>query len=213
MPFTRHHILPTLLAVAAATFTGSALSKDDSRSLKKETQGSVSGQWKPMDIVPFSAPAGFVYPEASPKNKDSAQKIWQKEISAMPMVNIAGKQSRQLSEVYIYNHEEGDISYTFSIMNGSFSNGCIPPGNGSGMVDEYSTCPLRVTALDRKTGNSAIQQFEDYCFIFINDKDRPFSKNHNEISIDASTGVAKFRIIQNGKIVPDCNKTLRYRKQ
>ena len=177
----------------------------------KEASSSVPA-WKWMDIVAFNANPAFNFPAPTPLHAKLAEQVWRKEIKQVPLNTFSNNQTRLPSFILISSHKEGSVLYTFSIFDAADAPGCIPAGNGSGVVDMYSECPIRVTATDEATGRSVSQQFDDYCHLFVNDSENPSSKNHTEILIDPAKGVARFRIIQHGKQVPQCNRTLKYKE-
>lgn len=168
--------------------------------------------WRVMDIVAFNANPAFNYPTPSHTNKELAQKIWNKEIQSAPSTTFANPHSPLPSFVLISSHRENGVLYTFSILDAANAPGCIPAANGAGIVDMYSECPLRVTATNETTGKTVSQQFDDYCHLYVNNVDNPATKNNTQILIDSEKGVANFRIIQHGKQIPECNRTLRYKE-
>lgn len=161
-------------------------------------------------MVSFNVKTDSGYPPERPEYKTLAQSIWGKEIEVV--VNKRNYKFPFPVYILISSFEDAGVQYSFSIINTTQSTvECIPPGNGAGIVDMYSTCPLRVTATEKATGRSVSQQFEDYCFLFSNNKSSPTSQNHTEILFDRHKGEASFRVIQHGKQVPECNKTIKYK--
>lgn len=168
--------------------------------------------WTVMDIVAFNANPALNYPTPSNAHKELAQRIWNNEIKAVPSNSFANPHSPLPSFVLISSHRENGLLYTFSILDAANAPGCIPAANGAGIVDMYSECPLRVTATNEKTGETVSQQFEEYCHLYVNNEDNPVTKNNTQILIDPEKGLASFRVIQYGKQVSECNRTLRYKE-
>lgn len=203
---------PIFLVLSATVFSVLAYAQPGNSTSPNEPNRTAVAQWRWMDIVAFNVNPALNIPSPKPEQKAIVEKIWGKAINSTPINRFTKDQSRLPSFVLFSSHTESGIFYTFSIFDAAEAVGCIPPGNGAGIVDMYSECPLRVTAKQESTGKEFTQQFDSYCHLFINDKDNPSIYNHTEIQIDEIKGVARFRVIQHGKQVEACNRTLRYKE-
>ena len=206
---TYKRIYRGFFAAAALIFSLSVHSQNSQTPAVNAAIDKASQSWKWMDVVSFNLNAQSKMPAASQDNQNLAQKIWKKEIDS---ASNGSNGYKYPVIILISNFNDDGINYTFSILNTRMTiSGCTPPGNGSGIVDIFSTCPLNITAKDLATGRIASQGFDDYCHLYFNTSDFPAEKNHTEISIDKEKGMAYFRVIQHEKIVPECNKFIKYK--
>jgi hypothetical protein len=87
---------------------------------------------------------------------------------------------------------------------------CERPSNGFKAVDQYSRCRARVELEGQ--GRVVSQEFKDFCYLNIdNDSENPLAKNHTEVAADEKTGTVYFRVIQYGKPVPACNRSVTFK--
>lgn len=87
---------------------------------------------------------------------------------------------------------------------------CQRPGNGFREVDLYSRCRARVELEGQ--GKVVTHEFKDFCYLNIdNDAENPLAKNHTEVAADDKTGTVYFRVIQHGRPVPACNRSVTFR--
>jgi len=91
----------------------------------------------------------------------------------------------------------------------SHNSNCIQPGNGSGMVDMYSTCPLRIIKFFGDSKNTEQNLPVNFCMLYGDDPNNSRAKNHIEYGFDKRSGIVYLRTIQYGKVVPACNRALR----
>ncbi|MCX8516913.1 MAG: hypothetical protein ORN29_02355 [Rhodoferax sp.] len=167
--------------------------------MKKPTALPAGLNWTSMALVEFdykrplnelSAAQGRVWPE------------WQEEIKS------AWRQ-KQFSDVLYANVS----TVSFSIY--STMGACITPANGAGAFDAYSLCPARAKViLQSPQGGTkwvAMHGFQDVCFyIQANNPDAPLEQNHTEFAYDVATRTAYVRVIQYGKVVPACNRSIQF---
>lgn len=80
---------------------------------------------------------------------------------------------------------------------------CEPPLNGRDVVDMYSKCIAKVVTPSQST------EINRFCFLAIDpDDDAPLKSNNNQLATDPKTGVIYFRLIQQGKLIPACNRAI-----
>ena len=167
---------------------------------------------------PASPPAGLQWQwmgEAvidSPNFKSSAndnelkllKTIWAKEIAAS---RPDGKGGRFPSFILVGSVTNGPDVYVLSLYNRAFYESCEDPPNDRSATRMYSICPLRVNRFD-KAGTGEFREFPGFCYLNLDSSDSPRAKNHTEYAVDPRTGIAYFRVIQHGKLVPECNRSV-----
>lgn len=120
---------------------------------------------------------------------------------------VSGTGKRAASFVLIGSASAGGREYVFSMFTRAGT--CIDPPNGNAGADvTYAKCPLRVTIL-AGDGLSRSQDFAGYCYLNIDSADAPRASNHTEYALDQRSSTAYFRVIQYGKTVSECNRSIR----
>ena len=168
-------------------------------------------KWQTMPLVTFDYPG---YHEGTPAQRKLAKAIWAKEIESMPVNTLLKDGGKYSSFILLSAFEDSRHKYFFSILSAAADayEKCEDPPNGSSPdTPMYSKCPMRVVIEDKATGQMQIQDFQDYCHLYVDDPDAPASKNHTEIAIDDKTRMAYFRVIQYGRLAPECNRAIRLR--
>lgn len=153
--------------------------------------------WKWMNEAVFDAPR--LLPSATAKEQALSQAVWGDKL------NVA-KARGDPSFVLVASADVGGAVYVFSIF--LRAGACENPPNGSAGAEEmYSKCPMRVVL--NTNGRSSLQNFFGYCYLNLHDADHPRASFHTEFAIDQRTSTAYFRVIQHGKTVSQCNRSIR----
>jgi len=85
---------------------------------------------------------------------------------------------------------------------------CEPPLNGKDVVDMYSRCLARVAI--GPVQRPHVIEFRDFCILNVDyDQNAPLEQNHTQFAFDRGTSTAYFRVIQHGRFVPACNRSIR----
>jgi hypothetical protein len=84
---------------------------------------------------------------------------------------------------------------------------CQQAENGAKVAYSHWVCPLRVARTE--AGKVSVQDFPGYCMLWGDDEDAPRSSNRVEYAYDARTATLRLRTIEHGKVVPQCNRSLR----
>lgn len=192
-------------------FAGIALSITAAFSSLAQAQGSNNEntlpqglKWEPMTVVGFNT-GTMQLPHASRAEINLARTIWEKEIESTG--SGITPDSKMASFILLKPYSVEGSQFVFSIFSSGFSNGCIPPANGRGIEDMYSVCPMRVTQMD--SSKSVSKDFPEYCHLYPEPAEKPGEINQSQIAFDRNTMTAYFRIIQHGKHVKSCDRTLR----
>jgi hypothetical protein len=167
-------------------------------------QAPVGLQWQYMHDLVFDAT--LFKTTGSENEKTLMSVIWAKELAGAEIDKSNGK--RFPSFVLVGSAKHNDDTYVFSMFNRALYDKCEPPPNGRSATQMYSICPLRINKINR-AGNSVSKEFPGYCMLFGDDPNNRRVRNHNEYAFDPHTGIAYFRVIQYGKLVPECNRSFR----
>lgn len=85
---------------------------------------------------------------------------------------------------------------------------CEPPLNGKDVVDMYDKCLARVAI--GPVQRPHVIEFRDFCILNVDyDQNAPLEQNHTQFAFDQATSTAYFRVIQHGRFVPACNRSIR----
>ena len=184
------------LAVAITAFAGVS----QGQSVQRSTPPNLNWQW--MDEVTFDLKPRQTGTESE---RAAAAAIWAKEL-AEAVQPKSGR--RDPSFVLIASTMVRGATYVFSIYDRA-GYGCEPPPNGSAGADHmYSRCPLRVTMLGGQ-GQSSSRDFAGYCALNGASSENPRATNHTEFAFDPRSSIAYFRVIQHGRVVPECVRSVR----
>ena len=186
--------------ISSATLSGLACAQTTNSS----SQQSLNLKWEPMTLVGFHA-GRIPLPPVSRADTDLARNTWAKEINSTP-VSRTDDGGRLPSFILLKTFMAGNSQLTFSIFSAAMAKDCTPPGNGRGIEDMYSLCPLRVAQY--ANGKHYTQEFKNYCHLFPeNDSDGAI--NQSQMAFDANSMTAYFRTIQHGKHVRECDRKLK----
>ena len=153
--------------------------------------------WKWMNEAVFDAPR--LLPSATAKEQALSQTVWGDELKA-------AKGRGDPSFVLVASADVDGAVYVFSIF--LRAGACENPPNGSAGAEEmYAKCPMRVAL--NLNGRTWLQNFVGYCYLNLHDADHPRASFHTEFALDQRTSTAYFRVIQHGKTVSQCNRSIR----
>jgi hypothetical protein len=161
-------------------------------------------KWQMMREIVFNSK--IFASTGTPEDRALLEKIWAKELAGTEKSPLDGSLLPSFSLVGTIEHA-GD-KFLITMYNRAGSD-CIQPGNGRGMVDMYATCSLRL--IWWPNGKPPVEKVLpiNYCMLTGDDKYNPRAQNHNEYAFDERTGVIYLRLIQHGRIVPQCNRGIR----
>ena len=192
-------LLLGLLGSASAQTLQSVPLHKPTATMKKSTALPAGLNWTAMALVEFDY--------KRPLNELSAAQarvwpVWQEEIKS------AWRQ-KQFSDLLYANTGQLGFSIFSSI------GACITPANGAGAYDAYLRCPARAKVIHLSAQGVpswvSIHGFEDVCFyIQANNPDAPLEQNHTEFAYDVASRSAYVRVIQYGKVVPACNRSIQF---
>ena len=157
-----------------------------------------------MTLVGFNA-GRIPLPPTSRVDEDLARKAWGKEINSTPKSGT-DSDGRLPSFILLSSFRAGNSQLTFSIFSAAMAKDCTPPGNGRGIEDMYSVCPLRVTQYEN--GKSHTQEYQKYCHLFP-ENDPNGALNQTQMAFDTKSMTAYFRTIQHGKRLKECDRALK----
>lgn len=150
-------------------------------------------KWQMMPAVYFN----FYQKKGTAAQKAAAQKIWASKISA-----------KDPAFVLIDKVVTADSEYTFTMLDRPGGD-CLPPGNGAGMNDMYSTCSMKVIQKVKATNKTSTRDIANYCFLHLDDGPGELAKNHTSMAYDEKSQTVFFRITQYGKHVAECNRQIK----
>lgn len=167
----------------------------------KNVQFPAGLKWEPMHYASFN----FQPDDGSldPKIKTVANALWKPKLDAL---NVNADKLRGPHPAFVLLSSPYTGNLIFSMIFSAVET-CVPPGNGPGIVDMYTLCPMSIFQVN--AAPVRIKEIPNMCFLHLNDSDNPAAKNHTEFSFHEANRTAYFRVIQNGKEVPDCNRIVR----
>jgi hypothetical protein len=168
----------------------------------KVVQFPVGLKWESMHYTSFN----FQPDEGTldPKIKAAVYILWKSKLDAMKI--DSEKQKQEPHPAFVLTSSPYRGNFIFSMIFSAIEN-CVPPGNGSGMVDMYALCSMSI--FQANAAPVMVKEISNMCFLHSNDSDNPAAKNHTEFSFHEASRTAYFRVIQYGKEVPVCNRTVR----
>lgn len=196
-----------LLPVAAIVFALCAPVYAQKQQVAKFPKGL---KWEMMSHVAFNYPP---FPESatSPELRKTAEHIWAKELDALPTDTFpkAGggtRTGKYPAFILMSSNESDNIKHVFSIMDAGPYDKCEHDHSS-----EYSVCVMRMVTEDKKTGKTQQRDYKNFCFLHLlsddgASEDENTKNNHTEIAFDKKSKTVYFRIVQDGKVVPACNR-------
>ncbi|MDX4957803.1 hypothetical protein [Delftia acidovorans] len=153
--------------------------------------------WTPMRTVVLNSTN---FPSTGTAEEQQILKqLWSEDLSRVRR-NVRG-----LYPVFLLigDVRKGPRRIIFSMFSSAGSERCDPPANGASSHDIYSMCNMRVTPWPQSNGKQT--DLPNYCAIF---GEKP-EIGRIEYSFDPTLQTINFRTVQYGKIVQECNKTLK----
>ncbi|WP_157760108.1 hypothetical protein [Delftia acidovorans] len=153
--------------------------------------------WTPMRTVVLHSTN---FPSTGTAEEQQILKqLWHEDLS------LVRRNERGLSPVFLLigDVRKGPKRIIFSMFSSAGSERCDPPANGASSYDIYSVCNMRVTPWPQSNGKQT--DLPNYCAIF---GEKP-EIGRIEYSFDPRLQTINFRTVQYGKIVQECNKTLK----
>lgn len=190
----KFHKLLTAFFLVAGVATGAVAQN-------KSVQFPGGLKWEPMHYASFN----FQPDEGSldPKIKAVAYTLWKSKLDAL---NVPTNSPRGKHPAFVLLSSPYQGNQIFSMVFSAVEH-CVPPGNGPGIVDMYALCPMSIFQVN--AAPVRVKEIPNMCFLYLNDSDNPAAKNHTEFAFHEANRTAYFRVIQNGKEVPDCNRIIR----
>lgn len=162
-----------------------------------EAQEKSSLIWTPMRTVVLNSTN---FPSTGTAEEQQILKqLWSEDLSRVR------RNERGLYPVFLLigDVRKGPRRIIFSMFSSAGSERCDPPANGASSHDIYSVCNLRVTPWPQSNGKQT--DLPNYCAIF---GEKP-EIGRIEYSFVPTLQTINFRTVQYGKIVQECNKTLK----
>ncbi len=198
--FSCHGLLQ--LALVFATLIG-AIGAGHAQVNKKPPPLPVGLEWQAMHDAVIDAK---IFPTtANDSEKALMGVVWRKEIAGAYVDKASGR--KDPSFVLVGSVKHGTDTYAFSQYFRAGYTPCAPAPNGRSVTQLFPVCPLRVVKFD-EAGRSTSKDYPGYCMLFGDSTDNPRAANHTEYADDPKTGIVYFRVIQHGKVVPECNRSL-----
>jgi hypothetical protein len=160
-------------------------------------------KWEPMREVRFQDPSKPGVKSLS-KDHEVAQAVWADEVKR----SFEQAPAFSVGVLLAQARSARNTVLTFSLLNVMDFDRCEPPLNGKDIVDMYSKCLARVHV--GHTPQPVMKEFAGFCYLHIDTNPAtPLTKNHTEFAFDPRTGTGYFRVIQYGKEVPACRRSIR----
>jgi hypothetical protein len=131
--------------------------------------------------------------------------VWAKEIAAAP----SNARGRSPSFILVSSVKLDEDTYVFSLYDRAAYAPCEPPPNGRAATRLYSVCPLRVIRFDA-AGKGSSRDYPGFCRLNLDFPDTPRAKTHTEYAVDPHTATVYLRVVQYGKVVPQCGRALKF---
>jgi hypothetical protein len=170
-------------------------------------------EWELMKEVSFNS-----------KTKNSANDpdwlqtglVWNKELGARPQGTFALPDGGQYQGItpasaIIAGTPAGDRGKSYFLFSLYKSKGtaCDKPALGRSGPDQYSKCTMRAVRFNRDFKVLHQQDVADFCYLHYGAKDSPLALNYTSLAYDPRSNIVHFRVIQDGKLVPACNRAVR----
>lgn len=161
-------------------------------------------KWEPMRAVEIRLTPKPITRSSGSKDEKIARAVWFDEVKRSEALVPPRNMFILLAQARSARNEV----LTFSLLDILDFERCEPPLNGKDVVDMYSKCLARVH-VDRKPA-PVVKEFDRFCQLNIdNSEDAPLKKNHTEFAFEPRTNTAYFRVIQYGKAVPACHRSIK----
>ena len=141
-----------------------------------------------------------------PEDITASKRIWSDEVA---VAAAQGKNADFHSQISTASYKGAPIAFSLIDLPMDFER-CEQALNGKDVVDVYSKCLARVAIGGGR--NPHVVEFSGFCYadsVFATPERLKFrAKTQNQFAFDEQQGIAYFRLIQHGKPVPACNRTI-----
>lgn len=160
-------------------------------------------QWQRMQSVSIHVKEA---PHVRSENQalvPAVERIWSDEIERLLSQRRGHRETALVSQVDFRSRP-----VHFSLLTLLDFERCEPPLNGKDVVDMYDKCLARVAI--GPVQRPHVIEFRDFCILNVDyDQNAPLEQNHTQFAFDQATSTAYFRVIQHGRFVPACNRSIR----
>ena len=181
-------------------------------------------KWEMMKFASFMS-GSQMKASATDAEKKAALEIWKKELHAIPPNERYDRSKDEYpADVLISTYENDKYKFAFTILGAlnfdypaceDAENGPFPQGYDFDNAQTYPVCSIRVVRMDKSSRQAQQWVLPKYCFVYEDysekhpemRKNHPLADNHTEIAIHDNT--AYFRVIQGGRWVPACNRSIK----
>lgn len=160
-------------------------------------------QWQRMQSVDIYVREAPHVRSENPALVPVVESIWADEIA-----RLLSRSNVMLKTAVVARAEARGQPVHFSVIGLMDFERCEPPLNGKDVVDMYSRCLARVAI--GPVQRPHVIEFRDFCILNVDyDQNAPLEQNHTQFAFDRATSTAYFRVIQHGRFVPACNRSIR----
>ncbi|MFN3494016.1 MAG: hypothetical protein ACK40L_05870 [Hydrogenophaga sp.] len=160
-------------------------------------------QWQRMPGFTIDATKSPAVRGSDPSLAQAVERIWADEIA-----KLRAEASPLLSFVIAARAEVRGQPVHFSVISLLDYERCEPPTNSKDAVNMYDRCLARVAI--GPVERAHVVEFRGFCHLNIaSDANAPLERNHTQFAFDRSTSTAYFRVLQQGRFVPECNRSVR----
>jgi hypothetical protein len=142
-----------------------------------------------------------------PEDVAASKRIWNDEVAK---ATAEGKNADFHSQITTTTYKGKPVAFSLIALPMDFER-CEQASNGKDVVDVYSKCLARVAIGGGR--NPHVVEFSGFCYadsVFTTPEELKFrAQTHNQFAFDDQQGIAYFRLIQHGKLVPVCNRTIK----
>lgn len=192
----------TVVALLGASFALPAVAQVRITSSDKVTFP-VGLKWERMREVEFRYTPRPSQKSLVPSDLVTAQAVWADEISKAE----ASTPKRNMFVLVANSKSRAGVPIIFSMLDTMDFERCEPSKNGKDMVDMYSKCLARVAVGNQP--NPHIVEFNGFCYLNLDFPETPIEQNNTQFAFDAAAKTAYFRVIQYGKPVTACNRSIK----
>lgn len=160
-------------------------------------------QWQRMQGFTIDASKTPAVHGSDPSQAQAVELIWADEIT-----KLRAESMPLLSFAILARAEVRGQPVHFTVISLSDYERCEPPTNSKDTVNMYDRCLARVAI--GPVERAHVVEFRGFCHLNItNDSNAPLARNHTQFAFDRATSTAYFRVLQHGRFVPECNRSIR----
>lgn len=142
-----------------------------------------------------------------PEDVVAAKRIWSDVVAS---ATAKGKSADFDSQISTATYKGTPIAFSLITLPRDFER-CEAALNGKNVVDVYSKCLARVAIGPMR--NPHVVEFSGFCYadsVFATREELQFrEETQNQFAFDEKGGIAYFRLLQHGKLVPACNRMIK----